>query len=191
MAIKLHEIHPALVHFPLALFPLSITADLVGQATDNEALMEAGKKILPLAIASGLIAGVAGLMAQTQVEAEGKSLDMLKIHRTLNLATVAASAALAAHRNRTERPSAGYLAAGLGLLAVMTYTASLGGEMVYQRGVGVRPANGVRKRPAVPEIKRKTAGKALKRAGLDLAEGIKMTALETAKGDVVPLLKRG
>src|ERR1051325_12054388 len=96
MAMKLHEVHPAIVHFPLALFPLSIGADLLGRATGDETLMEIGKKTLPLAIASGLIAGVAGLMAQTEVEADGKSLDLLKTHRTLNLATVAAATALAA-----------------------------------------------------------------------------------------------
>src|SRR4051812_28634577 len=190
MAMKLHEVHPALVHFPLALFPISIGADLVGRVTGNDALMNVGKKTLPLGVASGLVAGVAGLMAQTEVEADGKALDMLKTHRTLNLATVAASAALAAHRSRTERPSVGYLAAGLGALAVMTFSAYLGGTMVYQLGVGVKPADGVRKRPAVPELKRKNAGRAVRRAGADLAEGIKMTAQETAKGDLVPALRR-
>ena len=191
MAMKLHEMHPALVHFPLALFPISIGADLLGRATDNETLMEVGRNTMPLAIASGLAAGVAGLMAQTQVEADGRALDLLKTHRTLNLATVAAATALAVHRSRTERPSLGYLAAGLGALAVLSYSGSLGGEMVYKHGVGVRAADGVRKRPAVPELKRKNAAKALKRAGADLAEGIKMTAQETAKGDLLPSIARG
>jgi uncharacterized membrane protein len=190
MAMKLHELHPALVHAPLALFPIAIGADLVGRATGNDALMALGKKTLPLAVASGLVAGVAGLMAQTEVEADGVALDVLKTHRTLNLATVAATAALAAHRNRTERPTLAYLAAGVGALAVMTFSAYLGGEMVYKYGVGVKAADGVRKRPAVPELKRKNAARALKRAGADLAEGIKMTAQETAKGDLVPSLKR-
>jgi uncharacterized membrane protein len=191
MAMKLHEVHPALVHLPLSLFPLSIAADVIGRATDNEALMNVGKSLMPVAVASGLVAGVAGLMAQTQVEADGEALDMLKTHRTLNLAVVAAGAALAAQRTRRAKPSTGYIAAAVGALAVMSFSAYLGGTMVYQLGVGVKPAKGVRTRPAVPELKRKNAGKALKRGGADLLEGIKMTAVESAHGDLVPALRRG
>src|SRR5438067_7856771 len=191
MAMKLHEVHPALVHFPLALLPISIGADLLGRLTDNEALMNVGKKTMPVAVASGLIAGIAGLMAQTEVEADGKALDMLKTHRTLNLAAVAAGAVLATQRARNDRPSVGYLAAGAGALAVLTYSAYLGGAMVYQLGVGVKAAEGVRVRPSVPELKRKNASKALRRAGSDLKEGIKLTVQETVRGDLVPALKRG
>src|SRR5205085_2791709 len=43
MAIKLHEVHPALVHLPLTLFPIAIGADLVGRVTGNDALMTVGR----------------------------------------------------------------------------------------------------------------------------------------------------
>jgi hypothetical protein len=55
---------------------------------------------------------------------------------------------------RFRRPSAGSAAIGLGACALATYTAYLGGEMVYAHGVGVRTMpwiapTGVRSSPSV------------------------------------------
>jgi len=192
VAMRLQEVHPALVHFPLALMPLSIGADLVGRTTDSDALMNLGKRTMPLAVAGGLVAGVAGLMAQSQVQAEGKALEQLKTHRTLNLGLVIAATAMAAYRARTEKPGLGYLLAGLASLAVLNYSAYLGGSMVYQRGVGVEAADGVRAQPPVPELTTHTARDAVRTAWTDLEKGIQTTVEESAKGDLVPaIVNRG
>lgn len=188
MAMRLQEVHPALVHFPLALLPLSIGADLLGRVTGSKALMDLGQRTMPLAAASGLIAGVAGLMAQTEVNAEGEALDMLKTHRTLNLGLVAAAAGMSVVRAREKKPGIGYLLAGLAALAVLDYSAYLGGSMVYHLGVGVETADGVRTHPPVPELTLADAGKAARTAVSDLEEGIKMTVEETGRGDLVPEL---
>lgn len=188
MAMRLQEVHPALVHFPLTLLPLSVGADLLGRLTGSEALLEVGRRMMPVAAASGLVAGVAGLMAQTEVEADGEALEMLKTHRTLNLGLVAIAGAMAAYRARAERPSAAYLGVGLAGLAALTYSAYLGGAMVYHEGVGVEAADGVRKSPPVPELSRKHAGQALRTAGSDVVQGIQLTVEESAKGDLVPAL---
>jgi uncharacterized membrane protein len=188
MTMRLQEVHPALVHFPLTLLPLSIGADLLGRVTGSETLLDLGRRTMPLAVASGLVAGAAGLMAQTEVEADGEALAMLKTHRTLNLGLVAIAGAMAAYRARNERPSAGYLAVGLAGLAALTYSAYLGGAMVYHEGVGVEAANGVRKEPPVPELSRKQAPQALRTAASDVAKGIQLTVEESAKGDLVPVL---
>jgi len=34
MPVRLHEVHPAIVHFPIAVLPLAIDADPVGQLTE-------------------------------------------------------------------------------------------------------------------------------------------------------------
>lgn len=52
MAIRLHEIHPSVVHFPLALFPASVLADLAGRLTGNRALMRLGAALMPWAAGS-------------------------------------------------------------------------------------------------------------------------------------------
>ena len=188
MAMKLHEVHPSLVHFPIALLPLSIGADVLGRVTGSEELLDLGRRTMPLAAASGLVAGIAGLMAQTEVEADGKSLEMLKTHRTLNLGIVAIAGAMSAYRLKRERPSFGYLALGIAGFAAMAYSAYLGGEIVYRDGVGVDAADGVRQKPAVPELTRETTPRALRTAASDLAHGIQLTVEESAKGDLVPSL---
>jgi uncharacterized membrane protein len=188
MAMKLHEVHPALVHFPLALLPLSIGADLLGRLTGSDSLLDLGRRTMPLAAASGLVAGAAGLMAQNEVEADGDSLAMLKTHRTLNLGLVAVAGAMAAYRSQRERPSVAYLLAGLVGSVAMTYSAYLGGTMVYHAGVGVEAADGVRQKPHVPELTRAEAQRALRSAASDLGQGIKVTVEESAKGDLVPAL---
>lgn len=192
MAIKLHELHPSLIHYPLALLPISIGADLLGRVTGSEELLDLGRRTMPLAAATGLIAGVAGLMAQTEVKAEGAAMDRLKTHRTLNLGVVAIAGAMAMKRARSDKPSAAYLGLGLAGLAVMAYSAYLGGEMVYRDGVGVEAADGVRKQPAVPEVSREEAKRALRTAATDIGKGLKLTAEESAKGDLVPsIVRRG
>jgi hypothetical protein len=143
---------------------------------------------MPLAVASGLVAGAAGLMAQTEVEADGEALAMLKTHRTLNLGLVAIAGAMAAYRAGKDRPNAAYLGVGLAGLAALTYSAYLGGAMVYHEGVGVEAADGVRKNPPVPELSRKEAPQALRTAASDVAKGIQLTVEESANGDLVPAL---
>lgn len=192
MAMKLHELHPSLVHYPLALLPLSIGADVLGRASGNEELLELGKRTMPLAALSGVVAGVAGLMAQTEVNAEGTAMDMLKTHRTLNLGLVAIAGAMAVQRARKEKPTSAYLGLGLLGIAAMAYSAYLGGSMVYHEGVGVEAADGVREQPAVPELSRRDAGRALRTAASDTAKGIQLTVEESAKGELIPaIVNRG
>ncbi len=49
MKMRLQEIHPSLVHYPLALLPLSIGADLIGRATGNKAPQDLARATMPLA----------------------------------------------------------------------------------------------------------------------------------------------
>jgi len=186
MAMKLHELHPSLIHFPLALLPLSIASDLLGRATGSASLLDVGRRTMPLAAASGLVAGVAGLMAQTEVKAEGGAMELLKTHRTLNLGLVAIAGAMAVQRVRKEKPSAAYIGLGLIGIATMAYSAYLGGEMVYRDGVGIEAADGIRKRPKVPEHSLQQAGTALRTAASDTAKGIQLTIEESVKGDLIP-----
>ena len=97
---------------------------------------------------------------------------------------------MAVKRARNDDPSAAYIGLGLVGIAAMAYSAFLGGEMVYRDGVGIEAAHGVRSRPAVPELARRRARKALRTAATDTAKGLRLTAMESAKGDLVPSLVR-
>ena len=60
MAIRIHEMHPAIVHVPIAFLPVSVGADLLGQVAGEE------------------------------VNVEGRSRDMLMTHRNLNVVAMLA-----------------------------------------------------------------------------------------------------
>ena len=92
MTMRVHEIHPMLVHFPLALMPTAIAADTLGAMTDNDSLMETGRLLMPIAVASMAATGVAGFAAQEAVQAEGEAHDMLATHGNLNIGLLLMSA---------------------------------------------------------------------------------------------------
>lgn len=187
MAMRLQELHPALVHFPIALLPLAVGADLLGRATGNEALLRTGQRVMPLAAGAAAIAAVLGLVAQQEVNAEGEAHDLLVTHRTLNLGLLGVAAAMAWWRSSHDRPSAAYLALGLAGLGVMNYSAYLGGHMVYEHGVGVTAAGGVRDGGA-PELSAGRAPEVARTALSDLREGAAHAVEHLRKGDLVPAL---
>lgn len=185
MAMRLQEIHPALVHFPITLLPVALGADLLGRATGSEPLTETGRRLMPLAAGA---AALFGLVAQEEVKAEGQTHDMLVTHRNLNLGLVGLATAMAAWRARAERPSAAYLAlAGLG---VMSYAAYLGGHMVYEHGPGVRPAGGLRDGGA-PALTPGSAGEATRRTLADVRHGATHATEHIREGNIAPALTGG
>jgi hypothetical protein len=128
-------------------------------------------------------------VAQEEVNATGEARDMLVTHRNLNLTMVGTAAAMAAWRSRREEPTTGYLALGLLGLATMTYTAYLGGHMVYEHGVGVLNAGGLRG-DASPELAPGSMKEAARVAGQDLAQGVRHMAEETQRGELAPHARR-
>ena len=92
MAIRLQEMHPALIHLPIALLPLAVGADTIGSLTDNKSALSFGQKAICIAAASAVASAVTGLIAGEEVNVEGASQDMLITHRNLNLiATIVAT----------------------------------------------------------------------------------------------------
>jgi uncharacterized membrane protein len=189
MAMRLHELHPTLVHAPLVLTPFAVIADLVGSATRNTALLSFGRRLMPWAAASGAMAAVAGLAAQEVVRPQGEARDLLTTHRTLNLGLVGTIALMAVARQRTSRPGAGYLLLGLAGLAGMTYSAYLGGKMVYDHGVGVRPAGGLDEARS-PEIGLRNAGQWAREGATHAMHGAQHAVEHARTGDLAPSLRR-
>lgn len=190
MTMRLQEVHPALVHFPITLLPLAVGADLLGRVTGSESLREVGRHAMPLAAAGTGLAALAGLVAQQEVKAEGPAHDVLITHRNLNLGLLGATTALAAWRWKREAPGAGYLALGLAGLGLMAYTAYLGGHMVYAHGVGVEAAGGLRAGGA-PELTPDRAGEVAHRVLEDLRHGAAHTLEHIREGEIAPTLTDG
>ncbi|MBX6366212.1 MAG: DUF2231 domain-containing protein [Gemmatimonadetes bacterium] len=190
MAMRLTEVHPALVHFPLTLFPLALVADLLGRRGHRADLSRLGAWGIKAAAAAAATAGLFGFVAQEEVNTEDpRALATLQTHRTLNLMGVVALGAMAVYRHRRPRATPGYLATGCGVLGAMLYSAYLGGEMVYTSGLGVEPADGLY--GEVPELTPRTAGRAALAAARDLGKGVAHTARDMAHGEFVPAFGRG
>lgn len=188
MPIGLQEMHPAMVHFPIAFLPLSLGADALGRLTGDYALMEMGRRTMPLAAASAMSAAVFGLIAQQAVHAEGQAHDLLVTHRTLNAGLVGVTAALAARRLRSSKPGLGYLAVGLAALGAMGYSAYLGGRMSYEHGVGVKPAGGLNEARG-PEVEPENVGESARIAAGNLAQGARGAARESVQGELAPVFR--
>ncbi|HJV51192.1 MAG TPA: DUF2231 domain-containing protein [Noviherbaspirillum sp.] len=188
MSIRIHEVHPTLAHFPLALLPVAFLADLAGRLTGRISLMRIGRFLMPAAAASGAATAVAGLAAQEAVE-PGDAHDLLITHRNLNAGLVAAVGALALLRARKEAPGTGYLVASAAALGGMFYTAYLGGLMVYRHGVGVAPAKGVREQSS-PEIRYAAAREIAHVAADNVGHAVTDAVHHLREGKVAPALRQ-
>jgi uncharacterized membrane protein len=189
MAMRLQELHPALVHFPIALLPTTLGVDALGRATRNPTLLEMGRLGIAFTAGSAAVSALAGLLAQEASRFDEESHDILVTHRNLNLGVIALTGLMAVRRARRRRPSRGYLAAGLAGMAAMTYSAYLGGHMVYEKGVGVSKAGGLREEEA-PHLLPENVDEVLQVSGRHVAEGLRHTVEDLASGEVVPWLTR-
>jgi uncharacterized membrane protein len=184
MAIRLSEAHPALVHFPIALLPTAVAADTVGQATGNRELLAVGRWGIGLAAASAAVAGIFGFIAQEEVNLEGRSLAILRTHRTLNIGALIGVTALAVIRARRKKPSLAYLLAGAALTTLVGFSGYLGGKLVYKHGVGVAKAGGIYGKD--PKLTAKTAPR---KAATDLKKAVVSTLDDVRHGRIAPTFR--
>jgi uncharacterized membrane protein len=190
MAMRLHEVHPAIVHFPIALLPVALGADLLGRLTGSETLKDIGRIAMPLTAAGAAASALSGLIAQEEVVAEGEAHDILVTHRNMNISLVGVVTAMAAGRMGRKEASAGYLALGAAALGAVSYSAYLGSKMVYDHGVGVLEAGGVRA-DATPELTPGTAKAFAGGAVRDVARGVPHVVDEIRSGEIAPNLGAG
>ena len=191
MALRLHELHPILAHFPLVLMPLSVASDVVGSVTDNPFMLGVGRMAMPLAVTSMALTAASGTLAQEGVKASqqpGVAQDFLTTHRNMNTVVFGAATALMIMRMRQKRPNGLYftLAAGSGLALV--YSAYLGGEMVHKYGVGVEAAGGVQ-RARSPELRLKNTGEIVRTVFGNLKSGLTRAARSLFFGPRFPALR--
>ena len=147
------NVHPMMVHFPIALLITAVAADLV------DVVFRRPNWLAPMAtflyVAGAVSAGVAywtGFRAAAAVFVPGMAHPMIDDHRMWALATVAAAGILALSRvtiyltghNRIKGVRLGLAVAGLAVLVLVQQTAERGARLVYEQGVGVVPAPGER-----------------------------------------------
>jgi uncharacterized membrane protein len=139
MKMLLHELHPSLVHMPLALLPTAAVADLIAASTGDRAWAKVGRRLWVAGTATALFAGVSGLAASQEVKLdEPRARDMTFLHGLGNAFITVGAVGVTLWRLR-QAPSVGQALLGLAASAASFYTAALGGKMVYGLGVGINP----------------------------------------------------
>ncbi|WAM25767.1 MULTISPECIES: DUF2231 domain-containing protein [Myxococcus] len=132
----LYELHPALVHMPLALLPTAAVADLISVTTGDGAWARVARRIWVAGSIGGLLAGVSGLAASQEVRLETpRARDMTFLHGVGNATVLLGALGVTVWRLRRE-PTAATVALALGACGLALCTATLGGKMVYELGVG-------------------------------------------------------
>jgi uncharacterized membrane protein len=141
---ELWEIHPALVHFPIALLLSAVCLDLYARVRQRVVAGQVATGLFIAGVLSGLVAGLAGLVAFFTVPAAHTELahDRVIWHLSFALASVVLFAVVAWLRWRgwRELPSVGTLAVAVVAAVLLGVAGYLGGHIVYHGGMGIDPA---------------------------------------------------
>jgi uncharacterized membrane protein len=135
--ILLHELHPAVVHAPLALLPTATAADLIAVLSGDKSWARVGRRLWIAGSAGALVSGLSGLAASQEVKLDSpRARDMAFLHGLGNAAINVSVIGVTLWRLRRP-PTLGQALIGVLANAAALYTASLGGKMVYELGVGI------------------------------------------------------
>ena len=139
-----HPLHPALVAIPIGAWVFSLIMDSIAVSTGNKCAQEAADASLNLGLVGAGVSAVAGLTEFLRVPDEKEVMDTATNHGMCNLAitsTYAVNAVIRAAR-RNQGKSAGFLPRLMSAVcaASIVYSGWLGGNMVFNKGVGMHKA---------------------------------------------------
>jgi uncharacterized membrane protein len=140
---ELWEIHPSLVHFPIALLIAGLCTDLYTRARRSVGAGHVATGLYVAGVLMGLVTGLAGLLAFYTVPSAHteQAHDQVVWHLGLALTSVVLFAGVAWVRWRgwSELPSVGSLVVSLVAVGLLTAAGYLGGHIVYHGAMGVEP----------------------------------------------------
>lgn len=136
---NLANIHPLLVHFPIAFLSLFVLIDFIGTAAKKMALRQFAGSLLYLGTFFSVLTVMAGFSAAETVPHGHNVHEIMEHHKHLGISILALSLALSAWRLRRSVEGWGiYNALSLILAGILIFGADLGGLMVYKYGVAVK-----------------------------------------------------
>ncbi|MBI4535590.1 MAG: DUF2231 domain-containing protein [Ignavibacteriae bacterium] len=136
------NIHPFLVHFPIALLTVSFLADLAATLTRNEDLHKVGWWTLLLGTLGLAASVVTGLLAESTITIPREAKEFFEVHEQIGFIVSAIFIFLFLWRiaSRTHLPTRNriwfHIFSLIGVILIWM-GAWYGGEMVYRFGVGV------------------------------------------------------
>jgi uncharacterized membrane protein len=159
-------LHPAIVHFPIALLIVSVVLDGCGVGFRRASLTQAGFYTLMI---GSLAATAAVLSGPEHAAKDAASVTILHRHELFAALTVLCCLILVGMRLGNAEGlygtgAVGYLALGGVLIVCIVLTGYFGGQLVYDHGVGVAQLQGARapvEGGAVQEMWAKLGGIAL------------------------------
>ncbi|MBI2954062.1 MAG: Rieske 2Fe-2S domain-containing protein [Chloroflexi bacterium] len=128
-----HPLHPALTDVPVGAWTAACALDALDSIAPDEKLKRGADGAICIGIAAGLGAAAAGLADWHYLGGRNRRLGML--HGLLNLSAVIFYTVSLAMR-RSQHRSSGSLLSILGY-SLASFSAYLGGELVYGSGIGV------------------------------------------------------
>jgi uncharacterized membrane protein len=144
MPMLTHELHPSLVHAPLALLPTAAIVDLSASFHPRaHPLHRLGRNLWWATAASGLLAGLAGMAASQEIDLTvnaadpDRARDRMFLHGIGNVMLVTGALGIAVYRTQRKANLTTALS-GLAATGAAIWTAYLGGELVYAHGAGVK-----------------------------------------------------
>lgn len=136
-------IHPMVVHFTIAILYLAVLTEVIAYFTKDPFYERSGFLLIGLGVLSTIAAGLAGVVSEHYDNITPAVAKLLAVHRFFGettgviFLTVWILRFLARRRNNSRVPLATLLISLIGL-GVLTWTGHLGGDLVYNHGLGVK-----------------------------------------------------
>ncbi len=144
-----HPLHPALVHFPLALWFIAILWDMVGWWQADPLWWRMGYWCLALGVVASLPAIVAGLLDYLALDPHDPGINVATVHSMVMMSATAvfgASWVVRTQTGSTQAPSMWAFTLALIGAVLLAVGGWLGGTLVYRYGIGRMDADKARRR---------------------------------------------
>jgi len=134
-----HPLHPAIVHFPIALWTVAVGADLTGWITGQRDWWFLSEVCLGLGVIAGLLAMVVGALDYAALPQRHPAQDTAVRHMLwMGTAWFLFAVSLAARGNPgSDPPPRWAIVVALVGVAVVALGGWMGAQLVYRYGVGV------------------------------------------------------
>jgi len=139
-------LHPAVIHFPIALSLVGVLLDLLARHRRARSLEPAGLVLMLLAAAGAIVAVLTGSAAHDEAVVPQAAAALVARHEELGeiamwalIAVAAARIALAVKGWFHGAAAWAYLLAAAVVAGLVSYQGHLGGQIVFRHGVGTAP----------------------------------------------------